>query len=110
MLKNRLGQQKGAVMTSRSVRLASLAVVALLLCSTFAQAGIVASATLIKDPSGGVPFGSGGAGTLDATLPAPWVSYRLSLTATGADTIQAVDVAIAGNLHQRWSASASDGV
>jgi hypothetical protein len=94
-------------MRFRSVRLASLAVVTLLLGSTFAQAGIVASATLIKDPSAGAPFGPPAG---DAAMPAPWVSYRLSLSATGTDTIQAVDVAIAGNLNQKWSSSNLDGV
>jgi hypothetical protein len=111
MLKIRLGQLKGADMTSRVLgRLAAIVAVAALLGASAAQASIIASATLIKDPSGGVPFASGGAGTVDATLPSPWVSYRLSLTATGTDSVQAVDVNIQGNLQQRWTSSNSDGV
>ena len=62
-------------------------------------------ATKIKDPSAGAPFSSP-----DAALGSPWVSYRLSLTATGTDTIQAVDATITGPLHQRWTSSNSDGV
>jgi hypothetical protein len=73
--------------------------------SASASAGIVASATLIKDPSAALPFAAP-----DAALGSPWVSYKLVLTATGADTIQAVDATISGQLHQRWSASGSDGV
>jgi hypothetical protein len=81
-----------------------------LTCASVAPAAIIGTATLVKAPRVGVPFASGGAGTLDATLGAPWVSFRLSLTATGGDTIQAVDVNIQGILHQRWSSSNSDSV
>ncbi len=96
-------------MTSRALgRLAAIVAVTALLGASAAQAGIVGTATLIKDPSAGVPFASGGAGTVDATLGAPWVSYRLSLSATGTDTIQAVDVNLGGNFQQRWSSSNSD--
>jgi PEP-CTERM motif len=111
MLKTTLGQLKGADMTSRVLgRLAAIVAVAALLGASAAQASIIGSATLIKDPSAALPFGSGGAGTLDTTLGSPWVSYLLKLTATGTDSVQAVDVNIQGNLHQRWSSSNSDSV
>jgi hypothetical protein len=76
--------------------------------SASAFGALIGTATKIKDPSAGTAFGSGGAGTADATLGAPWVSYKLSLSATGADTLQAVDVALGGNFQQRWSSSNSD--
>jgi PEP-CTERM motif len=76
--------------------------------SSSAFGALIATATKIKDPSAGTAFASGGAGTSDATLGAPWVSYKLTLSATGADTLQAVDVNIQGNLQQRWSSSNSD--
>jgi hypothetical protein len=85
---------------------ASIAVLAVLLaCALPAEASIIAMATKIKDPSAGVPFSSP-----DAALGSPWESYRLSITATGSDLIQAVDVQIHGQLHQRWSSTNSDGM
>jgi hypothetical protein len=71
------------------------------------QAAIFLSATLIKSPVSGTPFGPPAA---DAALGAPWFSYKLSLTATGASTIQAVDVSITGPIHQKWTSSSGDGV
>jgi hypothetical protein len=71
---------------------------------------IQGTATLIKDPSVGVPFGSGGAGTVDATLGAPWVSYKLTIQSRDTTLIQAVQASITGPLHQRWTASNADGV
>jgi hypothetical protein len=73
--------------------------------SASAYAGVVATATLIKDPGAGVAFGNP-----DSALPAPWASYDLSVTANGSDTIQAAEVSITGQLHQRWTASNADGV
>jgi hypothetical protein len=70
-----------------------------------AEAAVVGTATLVKDPANGIPFGAP-----DAALGAPWVSYRLSVTATDGDLIQAVDATISGQLHQRWIASNVDGV
>ena len=85
---------------------ASIAVLAVLLaCALPAEASIIATATKIKDPSAGAPFSSP-----DAALGSPWESYRLSISATGSDLIQAVDVQIHGPLHQRWASSNSDGV
>jgi hypothetical protein len=81
-----------------------------LTCASVTPAAIIGFTTPVKNPSTGIAFGSGGAGTLDATLGAPWVSYKLTLIATGGDLIQGVDVNIQGNLHQRWSASNSDSV
>jgi hypothetical protein len=74
-------------------------------CTTIAPAAIFATATLIKDPSAGVPFGAP-----DAALGSPWASYRISLQATGGSLIQAADVQIAAPLHQRWTSSNFDGV
>jgi hypothetical protein len=99
-----------AVCRSRSVRLVTIGLGVALVWGAAASASVIGTATKIKDPSAGTAFGSGGAGTLDSTLGAPWVSYLLSLTATGTDTIQAVDVYILGNLQQRWSSSNSDSV
>ena len=97
-------------MTSRLVgRLASLVVVASMFGASVAQAGIVATATLIKDPTAAQLFASPDTG-LNAAVAPSWVSYRLSVSATGTDTIQAIDATIKGQLHQRWSASGSDGV
>ena len=69
-----------------------------------APGAVIATATLIKEPPA-TPFGAP-----DAALPAPWVSYRLSLTADGGDLIQAVEMSISGQLHQRWVSTNYDGV
>jgi hypothetical protein len=68
-----------------------------------APAAVIASATLIKDPSAGISFGGP-----DAALPAPWVSYLLSVTDTFYK-IDAYDVLIEGPLHQRWIDGNHDG-
>jgi hypothetical protein len=74
-------------------------------CTTMAPAAIVATTTLIKDPSAGVPFGAP-----DGALGSPWASYLISVQATGGSLIQAAEVQIAAPLHQRWAASNFDGV
>ena len=40
-----------------------------------------------------------------AQLGGPWVSYKLGIQATAGELIQAVDVSITGQFHQRWSSS-----
>jgi hypothetical protein len=90
---------------ARSVLASTAVLKVLFICTLPAEASIIAMATKIKDPSAGAPFSSP-----DAALGSPWVSYRLSLMATGTDTIQAVDATITGPLHQRWTSSNSDGV
>lgn len=92
-------------MMRTSGRMAALAVATVLLGGAWAQAAIIGSATLVKDPSAALPFGPP-----DAALGAPWVSYKLSLSASDGDLIQAVVANISGQLHQRWSSSGFDGV
>jgi hypothetical protein len=92
------------------VRANRILAAALLTCcfstwATSAQAGIIAHATLIKDPSAGIPFGAP-----DAVLPAPWVSYRLSVLGSGDSQFQAFQVTILGALHQRWADANSNSV
>jgi hypothetical protein len=80
----------------------SLIVLAIAAC---ANAALVGSATLVKQPPG-TTFNAP-----DAALPAPWVSYQLGLATTAGEFIGAVDVTINGNvLHQRWSDSDLTGV
>jgi hypothetical protein len=91
-----------------NLRIACVLMAVLVGCCVFAlpaEASVIGTATLIKDPSAGLPFGSP-----DSALGSPWVSYKVGLTATGADTIQAVTVNISGPLHQRWTSSNGDGV
>jgi hypothetical protein len=75
------------------------------------SAGIVGVSTLIKDPGGSPPvlFANSPAGTTYSSLASPWVSYRLSVNATGADLIQAVTASVNGSVHQGWSSSNGDG-
>jgi hypothetical protein len=74
-----------------------LAVFGLLFVGSFvANAAIIGTATLIKEPAA-APFGAP-----DAALGSPWVSYRLSLQGTEGEIIQAVEATISGQLHQRW--------
>jgi hypothetical protein len=70
------------------------------------RAALIANMTKIKDPSAGDPFLAP-----DSPLPAPWVSYRLSVETTSpGELIGAVDVAVTGNkLHQRWEDVDFDG-
>lgn len=79
------------------------ALVAALVAST-AQAAIIGSATLVKNPAA-VPFAAP-----EAALGAPWVSYNLSAASTAGELIGAVDVKIGGQLHQRWTDGDEDGV
>lgn len=71
------------------------ALVAVMLAAT-AQAAIIGTATLQRQPPGN-PFASP-----DAALGAPWVGYSLGLQSDG-EIIAAVDVTINGQLHQRWT-------
>lgn len=71
-----------------SWRVALLIVAAFfVLADNIVQAGVVWTATLVKDPGGGVPFGAP-----DAALPAGFVSYQLSIEGTYGDVVGAVDV------------------
>ena len=83
---------------------AFVAVAGVLLGGTLAQAAIIGTATLIKNPPG-VAFGAP-----EAALPAPWVSYRLSVASDSGEIIQAVQANIVGQLHQRWSDADEDTV
>ena len=74
-------------------------------CALPARASVIGTATLVKDPSAGLPFASP-----DSALGGPWVSYKLGIQATAGELIQAVDVSITGQLHQRWSSTNSDGM
>lgn len=85
--------------------LLAVALVAVISWSNSANAAIIPQFTLIKDPSNGIPFSAP-----DATLPSPWVSYRLSVTATAGEQMQAFQVDIRGQLHQRWTDADGDQV
>jgi hypothetical protein len=111
MLKIRLGQLKGAVMTSRFVSWSGVfGILAVMSAVGVAQAGIIGTATVTRDPFGSPPtlFTTPDTALNTATSPS-WKGWKLSLTATGTDSIQAVEVNIQGQLHQRWSASNLDG-
>jgi hypothetical protein len=97
-------------MPAKRITMAALLCCCLLFRATSAQAAIIAHTRLINDPSAGLPFANDPAGTIDSSVGAPWVSYRLFLTATGGDVIQAVDAKLTGPLHQRWSSSHADGI
>ncbi len=64
---------------------------------TIAEAAIIGTATLVRNPPT-VPFTAP-----ESALGAPWVGYELSLQSTAGEIIAAVDVTINGQLHQRWS-------
>lgn len=70
------------------------------------RAGVVATATLVKDPANGLPFEGA-----EAALGAPWVSYLLEWEdKTQRSNFLALEVSINGPLHQRWIDSKADGV
>jgi len=84
----------------------SVAVALVAVMATSGFAGIVGTATLVKDPGNGIPFLAPEAG-----LGSPWVSYQLSVAGTDGQAIGAVDVSITGaKLHQRWTDPDFDGV
>lgn len=85
--------------------LLALALIVVTSWSNSADGAVVASATKIKDPSGGIPFAAP-----DAALPAPWVSYKLSLHTTAGEELQAYQISISGPLHQRWIDLNSDSI
>jgi hypothetical protein len=69
-------------------------------------AGVVGTATLVKNPAAGNNFNAP-----DAALPPGFVAYQLCLCGTNGDVISAVDVSITGGaLHQRWNDTDFDGV
>ncbi len=85
-------------MTSRSVsRMAALAVAMVLLGGTFAQAAVIGTTALVRNPPG-VPFNAP-----EAALGAPWVGYTLGLATNAGELIGGIDVSIGGTLHQRWT-------
>jgi len=73
--------------------------------SNSADAAVFVSVTKVKDPAGGSPFDAP-----DAALPAPWVSYRLSMHSDAIDMLQIYQVRISGPLHQRWIDTNSDSI
>lgn len=92
-------------MTKRFVAVfVAVALVAVMATSGFA--GIVGTATLIKNPAAGNNFNAP-----DAALPPGFVAYQLSVQGTDGDVVGAVDVSITGNaLHQRWNDTDFDGI
>lgn len=68
------------------------------------RAGVVATATLVKDPANGIPFEGA-----EAALGAPWVSYLLELREDFGDGIAAIDFSFSGPLYQRWDDLDGDG-
>jgi hypothetical protein len=93
---------KGSRLVWKSPRMAARAVVAAIVSVVFAaaasNAAVTGTATLIKDPSIGLPFAAP-----DSALGAPWVSYLLTIQATAGERIQAIDAHIKGSLHQNWT-------
>ncbi len=85
--------------------LAAVAGVAMFTVGTAAEAAVIGTATLIKDPAHGIPFAAP-----DAALGAPWVSYELGLASNAGELIGAVNVLIHGPLHQRWVFNEDTGV
>src|SRR5262249_39803266 len=85
-------------MPVNAIRTAALLSCCLLTWTASTDAAIIATTTLIEDPSAGMPFAPP-----DAALGAPWVSYLLTISATAGEQIEAVDVHIHGQLHQRWT-------
>ena len=71
-----------------------------------ASAAIIGSVTSIKDPANGLPFEPPLA---DGALGSEWVSYKLAIQATAGELIQAVDVSITAQLHQKWTDLAAGG-
>lgn len=67
------------------------------LIGTTAHSAVIGVSTLVREPAG-VPFTSP-----DAALGAPWVGYTLGLQSTAGELIGGIDVAITGQLHQRWT-------
>jgi hypothetical protein len=67
------------------------------MCALPASAAIIGTATLIKSPPGAAYSSP------DAALGSPWVSYRLSVSSTNGEIIQAIQANITGQLHQRWN-------
>lgn len=89
----------------RTLILLPLAIVILLGLKLPSHGALIFTSTKVKDPSAGSNFGAP-----DAALPAGWVSYQLSLTATAGELVGAVDVSITGGvLHQRWNDLDFDG-
>lgn len=72
--------------------------VAALAAGATCDAEVIGSMTLMRDPSIGLPFTSP-----DAALPAPWVSYAITVSTTDDNPLQALEVNINGQLHQRWT-------
>src|SRR6516165_5388943 len=80
-----IGKNRTTLMPAKRITMAALLCCCLLFRATSAQAAIIAHTRLINDPSAGLPFANDPAGTIDSSVGAPWVSYRLFLTATGGD-------------------------
>src|SRR3990172_9822742 len=92
----------GCVMTRISGRLLAL-LAATVFVGGVAQGAIIGTATLIKEPPL-TPFVAP-----DAALPAPWVSYKLTIASDSGQIIQTVQAVISGQLHQRWDDTDFDG-
>ncbi len=81
---------------ARAVRILAAALSLAVMLGTTAEAAVIGTATLVRQPPG-VPFAAP-----DAALPAPWVGYSLGLQTTASELIAGIDVTIHGTLHQRW--------
>ncbi len=77
--------------------LAALAAAATITFGTAAEAGVIGTVALVRNPPG-VPFNAP-----EAALGAPWVGYTIGLATTAGELIGGVDVTITGQLHQRWT-------
>jgi hypothetical protein len=83
-------------------RIALAALMLVLVCGVTAEAALIGSATLVRDPSGQAGPATVAFGPPEAALGAPWVSYQLSATSDEGD-IASWSFRIDTMLHQRWS-------
>jgi len=82
----------------------TFAVLALVLTAASANAAMIGTATLIKNPPG-LAFNAP-----DSGMPFPYQAYQIGISTTAGELVGAVDVTINGNaLHQKWTDTDDDG-
>jgi len=87
------------------IRKVSLALLCVALTAASANAAMLGTATLVKNPPA-LPFNAP-----DASMPFPYQAYQLAISTNAGELVGAVDVTINGNaLHQRWNDGDFDGV
>jgi hypothetical protein len=78
------------------------ALMAALCVSVTAQAAVIMTSTLVRNPPG-TPFTSP-----DTGLGSPWRGYTLGLETTAGELIGGINVLVTGQLHQRWTPGEDD--